>query len=291
MTNDRTAGSRLEDEWFDILQKARLGLGRSVADVARAARVSFETLEHWESGEGSPQPSQLTGLAVALGLDAERLLAIHRGGGVPAPQPREGAGPIRYVMLTGQMGGYPVHAYLLFREGSPDAALVDTGYEPVHALESVMQRRLMLRWLVLTHCHRDHMEGAAFLKAQTGARVAVPEAEWATYRAHQHENPDLPVSASSRIEVGPELSLRALPTPGHTPGGTSYATDGLCCVGDALFAGSTGRSMSPAGYSTLLSSLRRHVLSLPPETLLLPGHGPITTVAEERAHNPFLPGL
>lgn len=291
MTNDQTAGSRLEDEWFDILQKARLGLGQSVADVARAARVSFETLEHWESGEGSPHPSQLTGLAVALGLDAGRLLAIHQGGGVPAPQPREGAGPIRYVMLTGQMRGYPVHAYLLFREGAPDAVLVDTGYEPIHALESVMQRRLMLRWLVLTHCHRDHMEGAAFLKAQTGARVAVPEAEWATYRAHQHENPDLPVSASSRIEVGPELSLRALSTPGHTPGGTSYATDGLCCVGDALFAGSTGRSMSPAGYSTLLSSLRQHVLSLPPETILLPGHGPITTVAEERAHNPFLPGL
>jgi glyoxylase-like metal-dependent hydrolase (beta-lactamase superfamily II) len=289
LPNEKAADSRLEDEWFDIIQKARLGLGRSVADIARAARVSFETLEHWESGEGTPQPSQLTGLAEALGLEAGRLLAIQQGGGLPARQPREGTGPIRYVMLTGQMRGYAVHAYLLFREGSPDAVLVDTGYEPVQALEAVMQRRLMLRWLVLTHCHRDHMEGAAFLKAQTGARVAVPEAEWATYRAHQHENPDLPVSASSRIEVSPELSLRALPTPGHTTGGTSYLADGLCCVGDALFAGSTGRSMSPAGYSTLLSSLRRHVLSLPPETLLLPGHGPITTVGEERAHNPFFP--
>ncbi len=260
-----------------------------MADVARASRVSFEAIEHWESGESSPHPSQLTALAEALELDAGRLLAIQQGLSAPAPQPREGAGPIRYVMLTGQMGGYPVHAYLFFREGAPDAVLVDTGYEPIHALEAVMQRRLILRWLVLTHCHRDHMEGAAFLKAQTGARVAVPDVEWATYRAHQRENPDLPVSASSHIEVGPDLSLRAIATPGHTPGGTSYIIDGLCCVGDALFAGSTGRSMSPTGYSTLLSSLRQHVLSLPPETLLLPGHGPITTVGEERKNNPFFP--
>lgn len=285
----QTAAPRLEDEWFDIVQKARWGLGWSLADAARAANVSFETLELWESGRGAPQPAQLAALARTLGLDAAKLSAIHQGGGIPSPQPREGGGQVRYLALTGQMRGYPVHAYLIFREGSPDAALVDTGYEPIHALEAVAQRRLLLRWIALTHCHRDHMEGASFLKAQTGARVAVPAAEWEVYQAHHGEPADLAVSTGSAIEVGPGLSLLPLPTPGHTAGGTCYGVDRLCCVGDALFAGSTGRSMSPAGYASLLASVRERVLSLPADTVLLPGHGPITTVGEERRNNPFFP--
>lgn len=285
----QTAAPRLEDEWFDIIQKARWGLGWSLADAARAANVSFETLELWESGRGSPLPAHLAALARALGLDAAKLSAIQEGGGVPSPQPREGGGPVRYAALTGQMRGYPVHAYLIFREGLADAALIDTGYDPIHALEAVAQRRLLLRWIALTHCHRDHMEGASFLKAQTGARVAVPAAEWGVYRAHHGEPADLAVSDGSTIEVGPDLFLRPLPTPGHTAGGTCYAVDRLCCVGDALFAGSTGRSMSPAGYASLLASVRERVLSLPADTVLLPGHGPITTVGEERRNNPFFP--
>ena len=94
------------------------------------------------------------------------------------------------------------------------------------------------------------------------------------------------------LEEGQELSigktrLKALATPGHTPGGVTYVSEGLCFVGDALFAGSTGRSMSPQGYQTLLASLRQKVLSLPEDTVILPGHGPTTTVGEEKRHNPF----
>jgi glyoxylase-like metal-dependent hydrolase (beta-lactamase superfamily II)/DNA-binding XRE family transcriptional regulator len=285
----KPTGSSLEDEWFDILQKARTGLGWSLTQAAQAAAVSFETLEHWESGAGAPHLGQLADLAGALGLDPRKLAAIREGGGLPAPRSREGSGPIRYLALTGSMQGYPVHAYLLVRDGAPDAVLIDTGYEPIHALETVLQRRLALRWIVLTHCHRDHMEGASFLKAQTGARVAVPEAECGVYRAHHHEEPDLSVAAHTRIDIGPDFSLRALATPGHTVGGTSYLVGGLCGVGDALFAGSTGRSMSPAGYASLLASLRERIFSLPDDTVLLPGHGPLTTVGDERRNNPFFP--
>src|SRR3990172_13072196 len=88
----QTAAPRLEDEWFDIIQKARWGLGWSLADAARAANVSFETLELWESGRGLPPPAHLAALARALGLDAAKLSAIQEGGGVPSPQPREGIG-------------------------------------------------------------------------------------------------------------------------------------------------------------------------------------------------------
>lgn len=278
---------QLEDEWFDIIQKARMGLGWSLEDAARAANVSFEALELWESGRGAPSPAQLTALAGPLQLDPAKLAAIQQGGGVPQPPPDGGPHALRVVTLTGLMNGYAVHAYLLYREGSPDAVLFDTGYDPIHAVEAVLQRRLLLRWVLLTHCHRDHMEGAAMLKSQTGAQIGVPRAEWATFQAHHAMTGDLPVVAPDVIEVAPGLSVRALPTPGHTAGGTSYLVDDCCAVGDALFAGSTGRSMSPAGYRQLLSSLRSQVLSLPGSTRLLPGHGPITTVAHELQHNPF----
>jgi len=279
---------QLEDEWFDVIQKARIGLGWSLGQTAMASGVGYETLEHWESGHGSPGPRQLEALAAALHLHGQKLLGLHMGRGGPQPRPSEGAvDGVRYARLTGLMGSYAVHGYLLWQDDSPEAVLVDTAYDPLHALEAVLQRRLMLRWIVLTHCHRDHMEAAPFLKAQTGARVAVPQAEWAPYRAHHHESPDLAITAGAQLEVSSGLRLTALATPGHTAAGTSYRVGGLCCVGDALFAGSTGRSMSPESYRLLLTSLQQQVLSLPPNTLLLPGHGPLTTVGEELAHNPF----
>jgi len=279
----------LEDGWTDIIQKARQGLGWSLRQAAEAAGLAFETLEHWESGGGAPATDQLAALAKALRLDPVKLARLQAGGWLPLPRSASAQGAVRFLVLTGHMGSYPVHGYLLFREGAPDAVLIDTAYEPQYALNAVLQTRLMLRWIVLTHCHRDHMEGASFLKAQTGARVAVPREECPAYRAHHRESPDLAIAPDDMIDVGPGFSLRALSTPGHTAGGTSYLVEGVCCVGDALFAGSTGRSMSPQGYTTLLHSLRTRVLSLPPDTVLFPGHGPLTTVAEELKHNPFFP--
>ena len=159
------ADLQLEDDWYDIVQKARIGLGRSIAQVAFAAGISFESMELWESGVGVPNSAQLTSLATVLGLDPNKLLTIQQGGGRPSVGPQTAAEPLRVETLTGFMRDYPVHAYLIHHAGTPDAVLVDTGYEPTHALEAVLYRRLMLRWIVLTHCHPDHMEGAALLKA------------------------------------------------------------------------------------------------------------------------------
>jgi glyoxylase-like metal-dependent hydrolase (beta-lactamase superfamily II) len=283
--------TELEDRWYEIVQKARMGLGYSMARVAEEAGVSYEALELWESGASAPNPTQLSLLARMLGLDAEKLLTLQQGGGFPVGQRVNNRGSLHVQTLTGHLRGYPVHAYLLYRTDEPDAVLIDTGYEPLHALEAVLHRRLLLRWVVLTHCHLDHMEGAPFLKAQTGARVAVPKAECLTYQAHHRDAPDLAVEEGSAIDVSPSLALSPILTPGHTVGGTSYQTGEFCAVGDALFCGSTGRAMSPAGYQTLLASLKARILSLPGDTILLPGHGPSTTVDHERRHNPFFPDV
>jgi glyoxylase-like metal-dependent hydrolase (beta-lactamase superfamily II) len=281
----------LEDEWFDVLAKARSGRGLSIANVAEAAGVSFEALESWESGTGGPNPAQLASVGRVLGLDSDKLVMLQQDKGHPDPVsalPRTN-GLLRVETLTGFMRGYAVHAYLIYREGEPDAVLIDTGYEPIRAVEAVLNRRLLLRWVALTHCHHDHMEGAPLLKAQTGARIAVPKAEYATYRAHHREAPDLAVEDGTDIEVSPRLTLRAISTPGHTVGGTCYLVGNVCAVGDALFASSMGRAMSPDGYRMLREAITNQVLTLPPDTILLPGHGPVTTVRDELRNNPFFP--
>jgi hydroxyacylglutathione hydrolase len=217
---------QIEDEWFDIIAKARSGQGASLAKIAEAVGVSFEVLESWEGGTGTPNADQLASLSRALQLDAGKLSAVQRG------------------------------------QGRPNA---------------------------LTHCHQDHMEGASLIKTQTGALVATPKAECATYREHHREAPDLAVEDGTTIAVSPTISLTAIATPGHTAGGTCYLIGNVCAVGDALFAASMGRAMSPAGYRSLRTSISTRILSLPGATILLPGHGPMTTVADELRNNPFFP--
>jgi glyoxylase-like metal-dependent hydrolase (beta-lactamase superfamily II) len=279
----------LEDEWFDVLAKARAGCGISIANAAEAAGVSFEALESWESGAGAPNPAQLASVAHVLALDPDKLVAIQQGKGRPDTALPRINGSLRVETLTGFMRGYAVNAYLIYREGEPDAVLIDTGYEPIRAVEAVLSRRLLLRWVALTHCHHDHMEGAPVLKAQTGARIAVPKAEWASYRSYHRETPDLAVEDGTDIEVSPRLTVTAISTPGHTVGGTCYLTDRVCAVGDALFASSMGRAMSPDGYRSLREAIMNRILTLQSDTVLLPGHGPVTTVHDELRNNPFFP--
>src|SRR4029077_21072976 len=107
------------------------------------------------------------------------------------------------------------------------------------------------------------------------------------YHNAKIKDPDRFIEEGNEIRLG-RWNIRALETPGHTPGGVTYLVDGMAFVGDALFAGSTGRSMSASGYRMLISSLREKVLSLGPDTVLFPGHGPAQTVGEEREHNPFI---
>ncbi|HET8760753.1 MAG TPA: MBL fold metallo-hydrolase [Nitrospiria bacterium] len=271
--------------------KARSGRGISIADAAEAAGVSFESLESWESGTGVPSPVQLAAVGRVLGLDSDKLVMLQQNKGHPDPVsvvPRT-SGSLRVETLTGFMRGYAVHAYLIYRDGEPDAVLIDTGYEPIRAVEAVLNRRLLLRWVALTHCHHDHMEGAPVLKAQTGARIAVPKAEWASYRSYHREAPDLAVEDGTDVEVSSRLTLRAISTPGHTVGGTCYLTDHVCAVGDALFASSMGRAMSPDGYRSLREAITNRILTLHSDTVLLPGHGPVTTVHDELRNNPFFP--
>jgi len=274
----------LEDEFNDIIGKARFGKGLSLEDLASASGLSPDTIDSLEQGSCKPSADQVQKLARVLDLEPHRLLLIANGQYLPKPVPDK---ILEHVIpLPGDIGGYQVWGYLLYDPLSHEAALFDTAYNPSLSLNAIAEKNLRLRFIFLTHCHYDHIGGSETIREATGTMLVCHQKEAPLYRNAKIKEPDRFIEDGNEIRLGC-WAIRAVETPGHTPGGVTYLTNGMAFVGDALFAGSTGRSMSPTGYQSLISSLRKKVLSLDSDTVIFPGHGPATTVGEEQKHNPF----
>ncbi len=274
----------LEDELSDILKKARTGQRRSVADVARESGLSEVELTELERGQSPRQREQLPAVARALGLREEPLGQVAAGW-----TPESVSSSTAHVeTVLGSIGGYEVKGYVIHDRG--DAILVDTAYNAAAMQHLLAQRNLRLRAICLTHGHSDHAEGIEdILKAgSVPVYIGPDDLDLLSWCPSQHLL-SVPQDGET-LQVG-GLTVRFVTTPGHTPGGICYRVEQagapICFVGDTLFAGSIGRS-NPAGlYETHLASVRQRVLTLSPDTLLFPGHGPATTVREELLHNPF----
>ncbi len=274
----------LEDELSDIIKKARTGQQRSIADVARAGGLPEAELNELERGQAPHSRAQVQAVARALGLRADPLSQVAEGW---TPQALPSTLPHIETVL-GSVGGYEVKGYIVHDRG--EAVIVDTAYNANAMLDMLAKRKLRLRAICLTHGHSDHADGIdAILKAHPVPVYLGPDdldlLSWRPSQDVLHVPKE-----DGTLQVG-GLRLRFMPTPGHTPGGVCYRLEEagapMCFVGDTLFAGSIGRS-NPAGlYQTHLASVRQRVLALSPDTRLFPGHGPATTVREERLHNPF----
>jgi len=155
--------------------------------------------------------------------------------------------------------------------------------------------------ILVTHSHFDHVLGLAELAEGTGAPVHGPRAELAVLEnpagfapagiTLRPWTPDVLLDGGESLELA-GVSLDVVAVPGHSPGHLAYAADGVLLSGDVLFAGSVGRFDLPGGdWPTLQESLRLLVERFPPETIVYPGHGPPTTLAEELARNPYLVDL
>ena len=274
----------LEDEFSDIIKKARTGQGLSVGEMTRMTRLSSEDITALERGARPPDREEVRALAEALGLRPGPLEQIAIEKWEPAI-----AAPVSWIeTVRGSIGGYGVQGYVVHDGG--EAVLIDTAYNAPAMIDVLSARRLRLIGICLTHGHADHADGIDQILKFREAPVYlgtddVDLLSWrppcAQLRAPEH---------GQTITVG-RLRVQCLVTPGHTPGGICYRVDTesqrVCFVGDTLFAGSIGRSNPSTLYQTHLHSVRTHVLGLPPEYRLLPGHGPATTVREELDHNPF----
>ena len=213
--------------------------------------------------------------------------------------------PNRPELTRFTLGPYQTNCYIVRIPGRDGCWIVDASFDPAEMIAHVRRHRLVPRALILTHAHVDHIAGVAqVLRAFPGTPVWIHEAErdWLA-------DPELNLSAFSGIPVtapGPDRLLRHAETldlegsswevrhtPGHSPGGISliHAPSGTALVGDALFAGSVGRTDFPGcSMDTLARSIRTRLYTLPDDTAVFPGHGPETTIGQEKRSNPFVPG-
>jgi len=274
----------LEDDFCDIIKKARRGRRLSEGDLAQSSGLSAGDVTILERGGRLPTKGEIEALAAALHLRTAPLIHIVLDRWMPEP-PRA-AGPVETVM--GDINGYAVKGYVVYDSG--EAVFVDTAYNEEAMLEVLERKHLTLKAVCLTHGHSDHAGGLDVILQTHRVPVYLgmgdkPLLGWIPPAELMKQSEE-----GQTVAVG-RLTMRFVVTPGHTPGGICYKVEGaghdVCFVGDTLFAGSIGGSNPASLYQTHLESVRTRVLTLPPDTTLLPGHGPATTVREERTHNPF----
>lgn len=214
----------------------------------------------------------------------------------PAFDPRINAGMLLQLFVTGPL---ETNTYLLADREAGEALVIDPGGDPGEILAFLAEGRLTCRLIVNTHGHFDHISGNRVLKSATGAALLVHEGDApmltaaATHarlflmHAENSPPPDMLLVDQGEVRVGAVL-LRVLHTPGHSPGGVTLVAPGVAFCGDLVFHGSVGRTDLPGGSERiLLDSIRRHILPMPDDTVLYPGHGPDTTVGLEKRQNPF----
>lgn len=274
----------LEDDFCDILKKARIGQGLSVGDVARMTGLPGGDITALERGDQPRDRAEVRALAKALDLRAESLEQIAIDKWEPVAQRM----PPWVDMVQGFINGYGVQGYILHDEG--EALLVDTAYNAEAMLDRLRRLGVRLVGICLTHGHADHADGIQQILGHREVPVylGLEDRDLLSWRPRT-DVLVAPIDGLS-ISVG-HRTVYCLTTPGHTPGGICYRLDDaqlpVCFVGDTLFAGSIGRSNPKELYPAHIDSVRNRLLTLSPDYRLLPGHGPTTTVEEELDHNPF----
>ncbi len=266
----------LEDNFTDIIGKAQRGLQLSDEALAEKAGVSVEALQRLKTGQFDRATSDK--IAPCLQLHEQALADLAEGKWQPNDAAVEGL-----AQFTTQYHDMAVNSYLVWDPVGKMAVAFDTGANCDALLEKSRQEGLSIGLILLTHAHPDHIADLKRLATVTGAPIHLSELEQAPGAQ--------PVPQGEICSVA-GLTVESFLTPGHSPGGMTYFVRGLdqpvAIVGDSLFAGSMGGGN--VSYEDAIRNNLEKVLTLPNDTILCPGHGPLTTVAEEKEHNPFFAG-
>jgi hydroxyacylglutathione hydrolase len=270
----------LEDHLGDIIRKARLMSNTPSSAAAKAAGLTEAELSALEdSGTFSKRPG-FASLASVIGLNATKLENIANGW-LPAEKDLRAWRMLRVFTSTGE--GFTVNCYLIWDAVTRDAALFDTGFDAQVILDTIAAEQLQLDHIFITHSHADHV-------AMLGAiRESLPQAK--VHSSSRNAPATQRNQPGELVRVG-GLQVTYRETPGHAADGVTYLISNwpgsapqIAIVGDAIFAGSMGRGND--SWDLARRKVREQILTLPLETLLCPGHGPLTTVEEEKANNPF----
>jgi len=187
-------------------------------------------------------------------------------------------------------------------ESTREAMVIDPGDDIEDVLALIRKHNLQVKQIVITHAHIDHVGGAMKLRAATGAPILLNQSDYALLKMIDMQavwvgmappgkvEIDHSVGQADRVRAG-SLDADVIHTPGHTEGSIClyFPAEKKLIAGDTLFAGSIGRTDLPGGsFQKIINSLHEKVLALPDDTIVVPGHGPLTTIGEERESNPFL---
>jgi hydroxyacylglutathione hydrolase len=263
----------LEDNAGDIIGKAQRGL--SLSDSELAEKAGIDSADARKLRDGKFDEELLTRIAPVLKLSASALGDLAKG----AWQPKK-VELAELAQFNTPYHDITVNAYLIWDAQSREAVVFDTGADCGEMLRQIERDKLNVKLILLTHAHPDHIADLSRLVKKTGAPVYISQREAA--------KPAQPISEGKTFQVG-ALNIESRLTWGHSEGGMTYVVIGLArpiaVVGDSLFAGSMGGGS--ISYTAAIENNLKKILTLPDETILCPGHGPMTTVGEEKMHNAF----
>jgi hydroxyacylglutathione hydrolase len=266
----------IEDNFSDVIAKAQMGLAISDAELCERADVSREDLAAVKSGHLLDAVIRRVARHLSLGPNTLEELAHKKW------YPETPVFPHGFAIFNTPYEDMTVNSYLVWDARSRTGAAFDTGADCGEMLDLIRSERIRLQMIFLTHTHDDHVADLKRLAKESGAEV------WAS----EKEPSDLPGSKTfkenAHFHVG-AIAIKTLSTWGHSRGQTTYYVTGLsyplAIVGDSMFACSIGGSLHHLGDQHRNDVEK--ILTLPRNTVLACGHGPLTTVAQEKRHNPF----
>lgn len=272
----------LEDTFGDVLRKAMRGNGVDAMRLARTTGIDARSIAAWLKDDGAADDAQARILAVTLHLDPGKLADSAAARWSPPPIERP---DVRHH----PQHPHPSNGYVFFLDGGRRAALVDPAGIPRNLLRVLRDGDYHLQYILITHKHADHCDATA------DVATAFPQAQIVMHQLDVHAigklaGKALLVKDGEQLPFGEGARVRMLHTPGHTDGSSCFLFDATLFSGDTLFAASVGGAYGDAStYADILNSVRSKIFTLPDDTVVMPGHGPPTTVALEKAHNPFFP--
>jgi len=271
----------LEDEFGDIIQKARIGQGLTISHIMYKTGIPNAQLAEMEEYTLKPTEEQVKKIATALNLRFPKLLDIAMERWTPAKWDVNFDSAVEVVPIEMSVGrGYSAYCYLLICRETNATAVIDTGTNSDKIVAALSERNLRPICILITHGHSDHTGGLRKLQVSAQAKVYANKLTTLPFEVREYTKLD----DGDTIELG-DLNIKMLHTPGHTSGSSCYHVSKAVFAGDTIFAGSVGRGNH--SYASLLKSIRNKLFPLGNDVHIFPGHGPVTTVGQEKEHNSF----
>jgi glyoxylase-like metal-dependent hydrolase (beta-lactamase superfamily II) len=270
----------LEDDPADLLRKASRGAGVDPAALAHRTGIDARAIAAWLKGDGVPSDDQARAAATVLRLDPGKFADACARRWYPGAE-------VPHDVRHHPHDPHPSNGYIFFLQDGKTAALVDPAGYPPTLLRAVNEGPYALRYILITHKHADHCDATADVaRAFPTAKIVMHRADVKAIGSLAQRA--IPITDGDELPFGDDAAIRMLHTPGHTDGSSCFLFRSTVFSGDTLFAGSVGGIFADVStYDDLLASVRFKLFSLDDDTVVMPGHGPPTTIGEEKAHNPF----